>query len=578
MAEMERVSRVSKNAIALVTAKLATSGLSFFMAIIINKQLGPVLVGVYNFAFVIYMIFQVLPDFGIGNISIRDVSQDNAKLHYYFRNVVGLRMLLGLAAFILLTTTNLITLAAQSPGGIGAEKFWAVFVIGFCFFIEQPFSNTLVENFIALERLTVVALVYLVVGILKVGLSIYVVLAGFNNVVVWLILIYIFTLLYSVAHFYLIYSRLLKRQGELKSGTWDKAAAAALLKVPETGEVPQEALAAEFALASAMAAETMDKVQFEAPSSGGAGTATTDPEPAKSHTFWRKGRFFDRELWLYLLRSAWPLAVVSSAITIYAIVDVPILSWMKGDEVVGLYAAAAMFAKAFVFLTIAINMAVLPAVSKVGGKHPEKLGPTWEKLLFYCVVVIAPLMVLTPILARPVLILEGFDYIDAWVVVWLSMAAMVFTFMEAISFSFFIVINKQKKITGIIIIGLILKAALDLIVIPLWSYTGMAVIVVVSEFLVFMMIFYTLSRELKHKINLLKFAAAPVGILGILYLTALLLHNFLTIGKDTAGSAAVAAVIASAIVAGLYFVLAYGIGFLRKSRLRELNDLLKVED
>ena len=85
-------------------------------------------------------------------------------------------------------------------------------MIGFCFFIEQPFSNTLVENFIALERLAVVALVFMVVGVLKVGLSIYVVLAGFNNVVVWLILIYILTLLYSIAHFYFIYSRLLKRR------------------------------------------------------------------------------------------------------------------------------------------------------------------------------------------------------------------------------------------------------------------------------------------------------------------------------------------------------------------------------
>ncbi len=579
MAEMERVSRVSKNAAALITAKLVTSGLSFFMAIIINKQLGPVLVGVYNYAFVIYIIFQVLPDFGIGNISIRDVSQDNTKLDYYFRNVVGLRMILGLGAFILLTAINLITLAAQNPGGVGAEKFWAVFVIGFCFFIEQPFSNTLVENFIALERLAVVALVFLIVGVLKVGLSIYVVLAGFNNVVVWLILIYILTLLYSIVHFYFIYSRLLKRRGELKSGTWDRAAAAALLKVPEMGEVPQEALAADFAFASALSGDVEEQTQFEALSpAGGSAILNPESEEDKPYTFWKKGRYFDRELWLYLLRSAWPLAVVSSAITIYAIVDVPILSWMKGDQVVGLYAAAAMFAKAFVFLTIAINMAVLPAVSKAGGKHPERLGPTWEKMLFYCVVVVAPLMVLTPILARPVLILEGFDYINAWVVVWLSMAAMAFTFMEAISFSFFIVINKQKKITAIIIIGLLLKAALDLIVIPLWSYTGMAVIMVVSEFMVFMMIFYTLSRELKYKVNVLKFAAAPFGILGILYATALVLHNLLTIGRNTAGSAAVAAIIESALLASLYVVLAFGIGLFRKSRLRELNDLLKVED
>lgn len=580
MAEMERVARVSKNAVALIIVKLITAGLSFFMAIIINKQLGPVLVGVYNYAFVMYMIFQVLPDFGMGNIFIRDVSQDNAKLHYYFRNVVGLRLLLGLGAFVLLMATNLLTIATQSPGGVTAEKFWAVFAIAFCFFIEQPFSNTLVENFVALERLTVVALVFLIVGVIKVTLSIYVVLAGFNQVVVWLILIYILTLLYSIGHFYVIYSRLLKRRPVLKSGTWDRALAQAVLHAPEsTGEVPQEALAADFAFVSAAVAEGAEAVRSEALSpAGDAAVVYPPPDAEKPSSFWRQGRYFDRELWLYLLRSAWPLAVVSAAITIYAIVDIPILSWMKGDEVVGLYAAAAMFAKAFIFLTIAINMAVLPAVSKAGGKFPERLGPIWEKMLFYCLVIVAPVVILTPIIARPVLILEGFNYIDAWVVVWLSMAAMTFTFMTAISFSFFIVINRQKKITVIILIGLLLKAAMALAVIPIWSYTGTAVVAVISEFIVFTMIFYTLSRELKYKVDIFKFAAVPFGVLGILYVAALGMQRFLVVGKDTVRTSAIAAIIESAIIIGLYLVLAFSVGMLKKSRLRELNALLKVED
>ncbi len=578
MAEMERVTRVSKNAIALIIVKLITSGLSFFMAIIINKQLGPTLVGVYNYAFVIYMIFQVLPDFGIGNITIRDVSQDISKMHYYFRNVVGLRLLLGLGAFVLLTATNLITISFQH-GGVSAEKFWAVFVIGFCFFIEQPLSNTLVENFIAMERLTIVALVFLIIGVLKVGLSIYVVVAGFNNAVVWLILIYIFTILYSIVHFYIIYVRMLNRRTELKAGTWDRAAAQALLRVSSTtGEVPQEALATDFAFATAAATEGPELSQFESlsPVEGGATAWSPPAETENVSGFWRKGRYYDRELWLYLLRSAWPLAVVSSAIVIYAIIDVPILSWMKGDEVVGLYAAAAMFAKAFIFLTIAINMAVLPAVSKAGGQHPERLGMIWEKMLYYCLVIVIPVAILTPILARPVLIVEGFNYISAWSVVWLSMAAMVFTFMEAISFSFFIVINKQKKITGIIVIGLVLKAALDLMVIPLWSYTGMAAIVVVSEFIVFSMIFYTLSKELKHRVQAMRFAL-PCGVFAILYAAALAMHSLLDIGKDTAAASALTAVIEAVIIVVLYLVLGLGAGMFRKSTLQELNDLLKVE-
>lgn len=583
MAEMERVTRVSKNAAALITVKLITSGLSFFMAIIINKQLGPVLVGVYNYAFVIYMIFQVLPDFGIGNITIRDVSQDSGKLDYYFRNVVGLRLLLGLGAFILLTATNLITISVQT-GGVSAEKFWAVFVIGFCFFIEQPFSNTLVENFIALERLTVVALVFLIVGVLKVALSIYVVMAGFNNAVVWLILIYIFTLLYSIVHFYIIYRRMLERRPELKSGTWDRETARALLEKPAAREkLPQPAFQPDYALASAGVPEGIEISQFEALSPAEAGATSWSPEaaapgrPMPTSRFWRKGRRFDRELWLYLLKSAWPLAIVSSAIAIYAIIDVPILSWMKGDEVVGLYSAAAMFAKAFVFLTIAVNMAVLPAVAKAGGAHPERLGAIWERMLFYCLVVCVPVAILAPILARPVLIVEGFNYIDAWSVVWLSMAAMIFTFMEAISFSFFIVINKQKKVTVIIVIGLLLKAAFDLVVIPLWSYTGMAVIVVVCEFLVFSMIYYTLSRELQHRVNMSRFVA-PFALLAILYAAALTLHGILGAAGDTGARASVLALVETGIMIALYVVLGFSAGLFKRSRLQELNDLLKVED
>ena len=47
--------------------------------------------------------------------------------------------------------------------------------------------------------------------------------------------------------------------------------------------------------------------------------------------------------------------------------------------------------------------------------------------------------------------------IRAWNVTWLTMGAMNFTFMYAISFPFFIVINKQKTVTLIVTVGLVAK-------------------------------------------------------------------------------------------------------------------------
>ncbi len=592
---MERVTRVSKNAIALVAAKLVTSGLSFLMAIIINRELGPVKIGIYNYAFVLYTIFQVIPDFGIGNISVRDVSQDNSKLHYYFRNIVALRLLLGLLAFALLMTTNLLTTALSAPGELTAQRFWAVFAIAFCLFIEQPLSNTLLENFIALERLTVVALVYLILGTVRVALSIYVVLAGFNHILVLLILIYILCYLYSIFHFYIIYHRLLRRNSVLSSGCWVKSEAT--VHIPEVpGKAAEEVLAevvahaptppGQAAYASLVADISYADLTHEespatAPENHPVRVSTGENAPpgneATSPPSGPSVRPYNREFWFYLLRSAWPLAVVSSGVIIYAVVEIPILAWMKGDKEVGLYMASAMFAKAFVFFTLAINMAVLPAISKVGGKFPERLGVVWQRLMYYTLVLTVPLVILTPVLARPFLIFQAHDYMAAYDVVWLTMAAMNFTFLTAISFPFFVVIGKQKLLTGVILAGLAIKVTLDLIAISIWGYTGAAVVMVISEFLVFAMICVTLARELKHRVNIPGFAGTQAVAAAVLYTVALVLNALLVRGKDTLASSAVSALILAAILTVIYLAFAFASGMLKKSRLKELNDWLTVE-
>jgi len=532
---MERLTRISKNAATLIGAKLVTSGLSFLMANIINRELGPVNVGIYNYAFVLYTIFQILPDFGLGNITVRDASRDRSKLDYYFRNIVQLRLLLGMAAFLLIMLTNAATLLLSSRGSVDMQKFWVVFAVSFCLFIEQPLSNTLLENFIAVERLSAVALVYLILGVMRVGLSIWVVLAGFRHVLVLLVLIYIFCYLYSIFHFLFLYRRMLRRDPTLATGSWSPEPAS-----PESasGGVPAAAEGA------------------------------ADP---------RRGAE-KRLFWLYMLRSSWPLAVVSGALIVYAVIEVPILSWFKGDEQVGLYAAAAMFAKALVFLTVAINMAVLPAISKVGGRFPERLGPIWENLVFYSLVVIIPLAVLIPVLARPFLIYQSHNFISAYPVVWITMAAMNFTVMSAVSFPFFIVINKQKRVTWVILAGLVMKFTLDLAIIPFWGFTGAAVAVLAGEMAVFLLLFFSLTRELRHRVDIPRLGAVPASLAALAYAAALFLHRLLVQGKDTLSSSAVWALNLALILFIIYLACAFLCGLFGKDRLQALNRLLTTDE
>ncbi|MDD3717772.1 MAG: oligosaccharide flippase family protein [Actinomycetota bacterium] len=572
---MERVSRLSKNTAALVSARIVTSALTFGMAIIINRKLGPELAGIYTYAFTLYTIFQVIPDFGIGNISIRDISQETSRMRRYFQNIVSLRLLLGLVAFGLLMLTNFITLALQGDGALAGEKFWVVFTIAFCLLIEQPFSNSLSENFIALERLGVVALVYMIMGIMKVAMSVYVVVVGLENVLIYLIIIYIITILYSILHLYPLYRRTLRKAGLVTAEISDMAMAEAVTHAPApSGEAAVEALLADYSYAGL--AEASGALPGEDPGAEAAAPLVAPPQsdPASVSRF---GPFtMDGRLWRYLLGSAWPLAVVSAGVTIYAGIDIPLLSWLKGDTQVGLYSAAGMFAKAFVFLTLALNMAVLPAISRVGGKDPARLGPIWEKLLRYAWFLIIPLAVIVPILARPILVLQEHDFVRAWNVTWLTMGAMNFTFMYAISFPFFIVINKQKTVTLIVTVGLVAKVILALLVIPFWGYTGAAVTVLVSEGVAFVVLFWRLSVELRYRIDLLKFAAVPLLMLGTLYGAAFVLYRVFAVGKDTFMSSLQSAFIIAAALTILYVILAFATRALSRKGLHELNDLLTV--
>lgn len=557
---MEEVSRISKNTAVLVAAKVISSGLVFLLAILINRRLGPELAGIYTYAFVLYTIFQVIPDFGIGNISVRDVSRNLGRMQFYFSNIVSLRYLLSMGALALLMLTNVATWLLQRGDPLAGEKFWAVFALSFCLLLEQPLSNSLAENFIAMQRLEVIAMVYLMMGAIRVTFSSWFILRGTGSIMVLLMLVYIASIIYTIAHFYWLYQRWRRREAARLTSEEGAAPAAAKPVVSPALE------AAEVALMEApddMGVAALPKLEK-------AGDAAGRPEDITG----------GRELQRYLMRSAWPLALAAVGITVYAGLDVPLLSWIKGDWDVGMYGSAAMYARAFVFLTLAVNMALLPALSKLGSENRERLGEVWERLIRYTLVLVLPMIVLVPVLARPMLILQQHDFLAAWPAVWLSMAAMIFTFMGAVSFPFFVVIDRQKAITRIIFYGLILRIVINLVLISLWGYMGAAIGVVLSESVVFAMFYWSLRRELSHPIRLVRFFAWPLLSLGALYAVSLVLQKVLVTGKEFThqflSSLGYAAIIALAVVA-LYAALVWLTRTIDRAGLQQLNSLLQVE-
>ncbi len=571
---MERVGKITKNASALIVAKLVTSVLFFVLAIVVNRTLGPQKAGIYVYAMTLYMIFQVIPDFGLGNISIRDVSPSPWKIRKYFKNVVTMRALLGMVSFVLLMLTDIVTTLLQGSDPLAGQRFWAVFVIAFCLLLEQPLSNSLSEAFISLERQTLVALVYTIAGFIRVGLSLYVMLSGAAHAIVLLVGIYIFTILYTVVHFYIVYVRTIRRMGLTDAGGPGGLETAP----PEAGRidiaVPVEVGVGELGMAIGPEAGA-----GAGPELVGAAEASGEPSARGAEAGLGEPRI-DLDLWKYLLRAAWPLAVASAGIVLYAGMDVPLISWIKGDRAVGLYSAGAMYAKAFAFLTIAVNMAILPAVSIVGNKRRGELGEIWERLLKYALLLVVPVTVLVPVLARPVLLIQKHGYVQAWGVVWISMAAMNLTLLTSISYPFLVVADKQAALAKVVGLGLVFKIALGTLLISLWSYNGAAITNLVSETLAFLIIYYILSRAMSHRISPFKFAGVPALILALLYGEAFVLHELLVSGKTFKHQALDTipyAILISVIVVITYAALVFVTRSITRRGLNELNDLLKVE-
>ncbi len=175
---------------------------------------------------------------------------------------------------------------------------------------NNRYPNTLAETFIALERLGTVAFVYTIMAVIRVALSLYILFAGFGSVLVLLVLIYILTLVYSIVHFYLLYRRMLKRDIFPEADQRDLALAETIIQSPDLAEgtALNEALVADYSY-STLGEQGTESEEASSPGKGPDG---------------RRGRFeLDTELWRYLMRSAWPLAVIVAGVTFYAYMDVP---------------------------------------------------------------------------------------------------------------------------------------------------------------------------------------------------------------------------------------------------------------
>ncbi|MFH1458938.1 MAG: flippase [Candidatus Omnitrophota bacterium] len=96
---MNTVSSIAKNSMAMLSSEVLTKLITFSLTIILARYLGVLAFGQFSYLFALVMLFEVMADFGLDNLMIREISQDKQKTKNLLSSVLTLKIITGFISF-----------------------------------------------------------------------------------------------------------------------------------------------------------------------------------------------------------------------------------------------------------------------------------------------------------------------------------------------------------------------------------------------------------------------------------------------------------------------------------------------
>jgi O-antigen/teichoic acid export membrane protein len=202
--------------------------------------------------------------------------------------------------------------------------------------------------------------------------------------------------------------------------------------------------------------------------------------PASAST--AKAMEFDWGFWKPTIKEALPFGLSAIFVAVFLWIDSVMLSSMKGDEIVGWYSAGYRMVFVLLFLPSAFNSAIFPIMSGFHVSSQDALRLTYEKYFKYMLVLAVPIGAGTTLLAdRIILLIFGNGYMPSvlalqilvWSFVFISLGSPFYRLLEAT--------NNQRKGMKAAAICMASNIALNLLLIPRYSYAGAGVAAVATE-------------------------------------------------------------------------------------------------
>jgi len=238
---------------------------------------------------------------------------------------------------------------------------------------------------------------------------------------------------------------------------------------------------------------------------------------------------YDRIIINQIMRRAWPLAVTIAFNLIYLKTDTLILSLVKSEGEVGLYAAAYKIIDVLVTLPFMFLGIVLPLLTSSWlKKELDYFKAITQKSFDFLIIIALPLVIGAQFLATDLVkLIAGDEFAAAGPILQILILAAGLIFVSCLFSHLIIAIDRQTKIIGAYIFTGLTSVALYFFLIPRYSYFGAALGTVYSELCITIFALYYAKKYIKFNLKLkLTFKSLAASLLMAVFLAFWPSHFF----------------------------------------------------
>jgi len=233
---------------------------------------------------------------------------------------------------------------------------------------------------------------------------------------------------------------------------------------------------------------------------------------------------FDFKFWKSLLKESLPLALAIIFTMIYFKIDTIMLSLMKPVADVGIYNLAYKVLESLLFFPVMFVGLVMPLMSKYALNLREKFKQITQKTLDILLLFIIPMVIGIIFLSqRIVVLIAGPEFVLSAGVLKVLIFATGTIFLGVLFSNMIIALKKQKSLTYIYALGVIINLVANFIFIPKYSYYGAAGTTLLTELVVTGLMLVILYQALKQMLSfkiVFKYLLAGLAMILPLYFLA----------------------------------------------------------